>query len=68
MHRVKSCFCCAFHKDYYNYSDMLDSFVIMVYTVFTITIGRYKAMLKTPELAMPKSNTISTVCNGKREV
>ena len=25
-------------------------------------------MLKTPELAMPKSNTISTVCNGKREV
>ena len=25
-------------------------------------------MLKTPELAMPKSNTVTTVCNGKREV
>ena len=25
-------------------------------------------MLKTPELAMPKSNTVKTVCNGKREV
>ena len=25
-------------------------------------------MLKTPELAMPKSNTVITVCNGRREV
>ena len=25
-------------------------------------------MLKTPELAMPRSNKITTVCNGKREV
>ena len=25
-------------------------------------------MLKTPELAMPKSKKVSTVCNGKREV
>lgn len=25
-------------------------------------------MLKTPELAMPKSNKVTTVCNGKREV
>ena len=25
-------------------------------------------MLKTPELAMPKSNTVTTVCNGRREV
>ena len=25
-------------------------------------------MLKTPELAMPKSQTVTTVCNGKREV
>ena len=24
-------------------------------------------MLKTPELAMPKSNTVTTVCNGRRE-
>ena len=25
-------------------------------------------MLKTPELAMPRSNEVTTVCNGKREV
>ena len=25
-------------------------------------------MLKTPELAMPKSNTVTTVCHGRREV
>ena len=25
-------------------------------------------MLKTPELAMPKSRKVTTVCNGKREV
>ena len=25
-------------------------------------------MLKTPELAMPRSNKVTTVCNGKREV
>ena len=25
-------------------------------------------MLKKPELAMPKSNTVITVCNGRREV
>ena len=68
MHRIKSYFCCAFHKDYYNYSDMLDSCVIMVYTVFTITIGRYTAMLKTPELAMPRTRKVITICNGRREV
>ena len=27
-----------------------------------------KAMLRTPELAMPKSRKVTTVCNGKREV
>lgn len=27
-----------------------------------------KAMLKTPELAMPRTSKITTVCNGKREV
>jgi hypothetical protein len=26
------------------------------------------AMLKTPELAMPRTNKVTTVCNGKREV
>lgn len=25
-------------------------------------------MLKTPELALPKSSKVTTVCNGKREV
>ena len=25
-------------------------------------------MLKIPELAMPKTRTVTTVCNGKREV
>ena len=25
-------------------------------------------MLKTPELAMPKTRKVTTVCNGKREV
>lgn len=25
-------------------------------------------MLKTPELAMPKSRKVTTVCNGRREV
>ena len=47
---------------------MLDSGAIMVYTVSTILIWRYTAMLKTPEFAMPKSNTVITVCNGRREV
>lgn len=25
-------------------------------------------MLKTPELAMPRSRNVTTICNGKREV
>ena len=25
-------------------------------------------MLKTPELAMPRSHTVTTLCNGRREV
>ncbi len=47
---------------------MLDSSVMIVYTVSTITIWRYTAMLKTPELAMPRSRKVTTVCNGRREV
>ena len=42
--------------------------MIMVYTVSTIMIWRYTAMLKTPELAMPRSRKVTTVCNGKHEV
>ena len=68
LHRGFSSFCCALHKNYYNYPDILDSGTIMVYTVSTIMIWRYTAMLKTPELAMPRSRKVTTVCNGKREV
>lgn len=52
----------------YNHSAELDSGRIMVYTVSTILIWRYTAMLKTPELSMPRTNKVTTVCNGNREV
>lgn len=70
--------CAMYRKDFlkllrlsyngYNYSDMLDSGAIMVYTVSTILIWRCTAMLKTPELAMPRTRKVTTVCNGRREV
>lgn len=31
-------------------------------------IWRYTAMLKTPELAMPRPRKVTTICNGKSEV
>ena len=31
-------------------------------------IWRYTAMLKTPELAMPRLRKVTTIYNGKREV
>ena len=68
MHRGKYRNCCALHKNGYNSSVELDSCVIMVYTVSTIKIWRYTAMLKIPELAMPRSRQVTTVYNGKREV
>lgn len=68
MHRAKSTFCCALHKDYYNYPDMLDSEIIIRYNGFTIKLLEVTAMLKTPELAMPRTRKVTTVCNGKREV
>lgn len=36
----------------------------MVYTVSAIVIWRYTAALK----AMPKSNKVTAICNGKREI
>ena len=68
MHWGKSIFCCAFHKNYYNHSDMLDSGSFIGYNGFTIKLMEVKAMLKTPELAMPRTSKVTTVCNGKREV
>ena len=64
----KPTFCCAFHKDYYNHSNMLDSGSFIGYNGFTIKLLEVTAMLKTPELAMPRSNKVTTICNGKREV
>ena len=68
MHLGKSTFCCAFHKNYYNHSNMLDSGSFIGYNGFTIKLLEVTAMLKTPELAMPRTRKITTVCNGKREV
>ena len=42
--------------------------MIMVYTESTIKLLEVTAMLKTHELAMLKSQTVTTVCNGRREV
>ena len=47
---------------------MLDSEIIIRYNGFTIKLLEVTAMLKTPELAMPRSNKVTTICNGKREV
>ena len=68
MHWEKSTFCCAFHKNYYNHSTALDSGSFIGYNGVTIKLLEVTAMLKTPELAMPRSNKVTTVCNGKREV
>ncbi len=38
MHWEKSTFCCAFHKNYYNHSDMLDSGSFIGYNGFTIKL------------------------------
>ena len=56
------------HNYYYNYSAGLDSCLVMGYNVSTIKHRRDTAMLKIPELAMPRSRKVTTVCNGKREV
>ena len=46
------------------------SYVLSIdhYNVFRIKLLEVTAMLKTPELAKPRSRKVTTVCNGKREV
>lgn len=68
MYRAKSTFCCAFHKNYYNHFNVLDFGSFIGYNGFTIKLLEVTAMLKTPELAMPRTRKITTLCNGRREV
>ena len=67
MHRGKCLYCCALHKNYYRYFAELDSKIIVGYNMVTMRL-EVQYMLAIPELAMPKSQTVTTVCNGKREV
>ncbi len=60
-------YCCALNKNYYNSSNMLDSEIIVGYNMVTMIL-EVRYMLAIPELAMPRSRTVTTVCNGKREV
>lgn len=46
---------------------MLDFAVVVEYNIATMNFGG-TVMLKIPELAIPKSLKVTTVCNGKREV
>ena len=47
---------------------MLDSGRFIGYNGFTIKLLEVTVMLKTPELAMPRTNKVTTVCNGRHEV
>ena len=47
---------------------MLDSGSFIGYNGFTIKLLEVTAMLKTPELTMPRTRKITTLCNGRREV
>lgn len=67
MHRGKRFYCCALHKIYYKYFVGLDSENGISYNIATMKLEVLQ-MLAIPELAMPKSQTVITVCNGKREV
>ena len=68
MHRGKCRHCCAFHKNSYRFAAELDSCCLISYNGVTIKLMEVKAMLRTPELAMPRSNKVTTVYKGKREV
>ncbi len=46
---------------------MLDSEIIVGYNKVTMKL-EVQDMLAMPELAMPRSRKVTTVCNGKREV
>lgn len=43
---------------------MLDPEMIVCYNVFTMKL-EVQYMLAIPELAMPRSSTVTTVCNGR---
>ena len=68
MHRGMCRDCCAFHKNSYRFAAELDSCCFVRYNGFTIKLLEVTARLKTPELAMPKSRKVTTICNGRREV
>lgn len=67
MHRGKCFYCCALHKNYYNYFAELDSENGIGYNIATILL-EVQDMLAIPELAMPRSRKVTTVYNGRREV
>ena len=46
---------------------MLDSKIIVGYNMVTMKLEVLQ-MLTIPELAMPRTRKVTTVCNGKREV
>ena len=57
MHRGKRLYCCALHKNYYNYSNMLDSEIIVGYNKVTMKLEVLQMLLiyqiklaKTPEM------------------
>ena len=58
---------CALHKNDYNYPVMLDSEIIVGYNKVTMKLEVLQ-MLAIPELAMPRTCKVTTVCNGRREV
>ena len=67
MHRGKCLYCCAMHKNYYKYFAELDSENGIGYNMVTMKL-EVQYMLAIPELAMPRSRKVTTVCNGRHEV
>ena len=67
MHRGKCLYCCTLHKNYYNYCAELDSENGIGYNIATMKLEVLQ-MLAIPELAMPNTNKVTTVCNGRHEV
>ena len=49
----------------FRYAGLLNDYGI--YCIYNNDL-EVSAMLKTPELAMPRSRKVTTVCNGRREV
>lgn len=51
MYRAKSTFCCAFHKNYYNHSDILDSGSFIGYNGFTINLMEVQSNVKNTRIS-----------------